>query len=241
MNNVENGDIKEMTLRSIVTQSIATAATFEKYGLDFCCHGNVALNKACADKNVSEDQVTEELKKVLAQKEDAGTDFNTLPLGELINHIVSKHHTYVREKLPIITTFMDKVVNAHSKNHPEVLAIAELFMGVRLELESHLIKEERILFPLIKKIEEAKKQNIDFPAPMSVKYPIHAMESEHTSAGDALQKIKELSSDYNPPSDACNTFKALYYELSAFENDLHIHIHLENNILFPKAILLEGE
>lgn len=241
MTTIENGDIREMTLRSIVTKNIATAATFEKYGLDFCCHGNVSIDKACSEKKVNPEQVVKELTDVLTFTENITTDYNSVELDQLITHIVGTHHNYVRTKLPIITAFMDKVVNAHGKNHPEVITIAELFSGVRAELESHLLKEERILFPLIVKIVEAKRQNVEFTAPMSVRFPIQAMESEHTSAGDALQKIRELSSNYNPPSDACNTFKALYYELAAFENDLHIHIHLENNILFPKAISLENQ
>lgn len=240
MTTIENDNIKEMTLRSIVTKNIATAATFEKHGLDFCCHGNVSIDKACSDKNVSPDQVVKELSEVLTVTENVSTDFNSVELDQLIEHIVDTHHKYVRTKLPIITAFMEKVVKAHGKNHPEVITIAELFSGVRAELESHLLKEERILFPLIIKLVGAKRLNIEFAAPMSVRFPIQAMESEHTSAGDALQKIRELSSNYTPPADACNTFKALYYELAAFENDLHIHIHLENNILFPKAISLEN-
>ncbi len=241
MLNAQNNSIKDMTLRSIVTQNIATAATFEKYGLDFCCHGNIALDQACAGKNVNAEQVSKEITDILNYTEASNADFNSMELDLLIQHIVSTHHKYVRDKLPIITAFADKVVNAHGNNHPEVITITELFNGVATELSSHLLKEERVLFPLIQKIVEAKRQKVEFAAPMSVRFPISAMEAEHTSAGDALQQIRDLSANYNPPADACNTFKALYYELSAFENDLHIHIHLENNILFPKAIQLENQ
>jgi regulator of cell morphogenesis and NO signaling len=145
--------------------------------------------------------------------------------------------------IPVISLHSDKVASVHGKNHPETLRIADLFLAVREELEMHMMKEERILFPQIKQIVLNQKENSQYfpPAFGTIQNPIRMMEYEHTSAGDALYQIRELSNNYTHPDDACNTFKALYSELKEFEEDLHKHIHLENNILFPKSITLEAE
>jgi len=167
---------------------------------------------------------------------------NDWQLDFLVDYIINNHHQYVRRMIPVISLHADKVASVHGKNHPETLRIADLFLAVREELEMHMMKEERILFPQIKQMVLTEKENSKYFDPPfgPIQNPIRMMEYEHTSAGDALNQIRELSNNYSHPEDACNTFKALYSELKEFEEDLHKHIHLENNILFPKSIELEA-
>jgi len=232
----------EKTLAEIVTENIRAAIIFEEYGLDFCCRGNRNLKEACSDKNVDVQKIVNEL----ANLSDTGSgtqNVNDWQLDFLVDYILNNHHQYVRRMIPVISLHADKVASVHGKNHTETLQIADLFLAVREELQMHMMKEERILFPQIKQMVLIKNENIQFfPPPFgTIQNPIRMMEYEHTSAGDALYQIRELSNNYTHPEDACNTFKALYSELKEFEEDLHKHIHLENNILFPKSIILEAE
>ena len=234
--------LNEKTLAAIVTENIRSAIVFEEFGLDFCCKGNRKLKDACADKKIDSQKVVSELEN----QSDGGNEkqnVNDWPLDFLVDYILNNHHQYVRRMIPIISLHADKVASVHGENHPETLQIADLFLAVREELEGHMMKEERILFPQIKQMVLTQEENSQFlPPPFStIQNPIRMMEHEHTNAGDALYQIRELSKNYSHPKDACNTFKALYSELKEFEEDLHKHIHLENNILFPKSIVLEAE
>jgi len=230
----------EKTLAEIVTDNIRSAIVFEEYGLDFCCKGNRGLKDACADKNIDVRKVVNELIN-LSRNGNGKENPNDWQLDFLIDYIINNHHQYVRRMIPVISLHADKVASVHGKNHPETLRIADLFLAVREELEMHMMKEERILFPQIKQMVQTQKENSQYFAPPfgSIQNPIRMMEYEHTSAGDALSQIRELSNNYTHPEDACNTFKALFSELKEFEEDLHKHIHLENNILFPKSTELE--
>ena len=230
----------EKTLAEIVTDNIRSAIIFEEAGLDFCCKGKRSLKDACADKNIDVQKIVNELTN-LSGSGNGAQNANDWQLDFLVDYIVNNHHQYVRRMIPVISLHSDKVASVHGKNHPETLQIADLFLAVREELEGHMMKEERILFPHIKQMVLNQKENSQFfPPPFgTIQNPIRMMEFEHTSAGDALYQIRELSNNYSHPDDACNTFKALYSELKEFEEDLHKHIHLENNILFPKSIELE--
>ena len=232
----------EKTLAEIVTDNIRSAIIFEEAGLDFCCKGNRSLKSACEDKNIDPQKIVSELRK-LSDSGNGKQNVNDWQLDFLVDYIVNNHHQYVRRMIPVISLHADKVASVHGKNHPETLKIADLFLAVREELEAHMMKEERILFPQIKQMVLTQKENSQFfPPPFgTIQNPIRMMELEHTSAGDAMHQIRELSNNHTHPEDACNTFKALYSELKEFEEDLHKHIHLENNILFPKAIELEAE
>ncbi len=235
-------DLANLTLAEIVTDNIRAAIVFEEYGLDFCCKGNRALSDACADKNIDVQKIVNELANL--SDSDKGTqNVNDWQLDFLVDYIMNNHHQYVRRMIPVISLHTDKVASVHGKNHPETLQIADLFLAVRDELEGHMMKEERVLFPQIKQMVLNQKENSQFyPPPFgTIQNPIRMMEYEHTNAGDALQQIRELSNNYSFPEDACNTFKALYSELKEFEEDFHKHIHLENNILFPKSVELEAE
>lgn len=235
-------DLANLTLAEIVTENVRAAIVFEEYGLDFCCKGNRGLKDACADKNIDVQKIVNELTN-LSGDGNGKENPDAWQLDFLIDYIINNHHQYVRRMIPVISLHADKVASVHGKNHPETLRIADLFLAVREELEMHMMKEERILFPQIKQMALNKRENSQLLPPQfgSIQNPIRMMEYEHTSAGDALYQIRELSSNYTHPEDACNTFKALYSELKEFEEDLHKHIHLENNILFPKSIILEAE
>jgi regulator of cell morphogenesis and NO signaling len=232
----------EKTLAEIMTDNVRSAIVFEEFGLDFCCRGNRLLKDACSEKNVDLQKVLNELTN-LSNNGSSKENSNDWKLDFLVDYVINNHHQYVRRMIPVISLHADKVASVHGNNHPETLRIADLFLAVREELEMHMMKEERILFPYIKELHSAKQNNIELTPPPfdSIQNPIRMMELEHTSAGDALYQIKELSNNYAHPDDACNTFKALYSELKEFEEDLHKHIHLENNILFPKSIKLETE
>jgi regulator of cell morphogenesis and NO signaling len=232
--------LAEKTLAEIVTDNIRAAVIFEEFGLDFCCKGNRGLSDACTDKNIDVQKVVNELTN-LSRNGNGKENPDDWTLDFLVDYIINNHHQYVRRMIPVISLHTDKVASVHGKNHPETLKIADLFLEVREELEGHMMKEERILFPQIKQMVLKQKENSQFfPPPFgTIQNPIRMMENEHTSAGDALSQIRELSKNYTHPEDACNTFKALYSELKEFEEDLHKHIHLENNILFPKSIELE--
>jgi regulator of cell morphogenesis and NO signaling len=235
-------ELIEKTLAEIVTDNIRSAIVFEEYGLDFCCKGNRGLKNACTERNIDLQKVLNELEN-FSHNGNGKENPSEWQLDFLVDYLINNHHQYVRRMIPVITLHADKVASVHGKNHPETLRIADLFLAVREELEMHMMKEERILFPQMKQMVLTQKENSQFFPPSfgTIQNPIRMMEFEHTSAGDALSQIRELSNNYTHPEDACNTFKALYSELKEFEEDLHKHIHLENNILFPKSITLEAE
>ncbi len=230
----------EKTVADYVTENIKTAHIFKKHGIDFCCGGGISIEKACAKKNVDLAVLEKELSEVDAVK-DLIEDYDKWELDFLMIYIENVHHTYVRESLPLISQYANKVAKVHGHHYKEVVTINQLFHEVANELTSHLQKEEQVLFPFIKQLVTAKKENTkNITAPFgTVNNPIKMMEHEHENAGDTFKEISRLTNNYTPPAEACNTFKALYAKLEEFEQDLHQHIHLENNILHPKAIELE--
>lgn len=231
---------KDKTVGDTVTENIKAAHIFKKYGIDFCCGGGISIEKACEKKNVDFSQLEEELSVVDAAQK--AYDYKSWELGFLIDHIINVHHTYVQDSIPLILEYSSRVAKVHGHHYTEVLEINELFVAVAEELTSHLQKEEVILFPYIKKMVALKgEEKIETPPFGSVNNPVEMMEQEHEIAGDIFKKIAGLTNNYTPPEDACNTFRALYAKLEEFEQDLHQHIHLENNILFVKAIQLEKE
>ena len=233
---------KQITLAEIVKDNFHTADVFESYGLDFCCKGNRTIEEVCNEKNLDTDKLIHELSNIDFIKKE-GINFDELELNFLIDYIINIHHSYVKKSLPKIADHLQKLHLAHGDNHPEIIEIENIFAEVSAELESHMMKEEKMLFPYIKKLVEVKNDTGEFAIPPfgNISNPIIVMEREHESAGNALYKIRELSSNYFIPSDACNTYKVLYEELKEFENDLHIHVLLENSILHPKAKILENE
>lgn len=228
------------TLAEIVRTDFRTARIFENYNLDFCCNGNRALEEACKEKELNAKKVLSEVTMVCNDNK-TDKEFADWEIEELAQHILNTHHVYVKKMLPVILAHALKVSEVHGKNHPEVSEIAEIYTQIYDELSSHLMKEEKMLFPVILQFAELEKSNtvMEVSPFGSIQNPINVMEKEHTEAGDGFYKIRQLSSNYNPPEDACTTYKVLYHELNEFEQDLHTHIHLENNILFPRAVELE--
>ena len=234
---------KEKTVADFVTENIKTAHVFKKNGIDFCCGGGITIEKACAKNNVDQEMLEKQLSEVDVIK-DVIEDYNKWGLDFLMVYIENVHHTYIRENLPLISQYAAKVSKVHGHHYSEVVEIDQLFHEIANELLVHLQKEEQILFPFIRKLLTAKKQkNSQIPSPSfgTINNPIKMMEHEHEEVGDVFKKISKLTNKYELPEGACNTFKALYSKLEEFEQDLHKHIHLENNILHPKAIALEKE
>lgn len=230
----------EETLGEIVSKDLRKAEVFKKLGLDFCCGGRKSLKDACQEKGLNILQVREQLDKA-----DANTstfpkhDFDSWTLSFLADYIVNVHHSYIMQNLPVLEELSQKVANRHGQNHPELILIREKVDEMASELRTHLKKEEIVLFPYIKQLEISDAGGeLTLQSFGSVREPIAAMENDHDIVGDIAEEIKWHSENYTLPPNACNSYALLYKKLEDFENDLHMHIHLENNILFPKAIKL---
>ncbi len=232
-----------LTIGELVTEDFRKAEVFSKYGLDFCCGGAKSLKEACKEKGIDEKEVATALTEVESKAKNRQQDFNSWDLDFLVDYILNIHHKYVKDSVIMLYDVSEKVANVHSENHPEVIRIAALFETIAKELDTHIQKEETILFPYIKKLAVAKRENTGMePSPFgSVENPIRTLETEHVAVGGSMDEINRLSNGYATPEDACSSYRALYAKLDEFEQDLHRHIHLENNILFPKAIQLEKE
>ncbi len=231
---------KDKTVAQIVTENIKASHVFKKHNIDFCCGGGVSLEKACKQKGLDYETLARELLTVDSAAQDSN-DYNAWELPFLIDYIVNIHHKYVVENTPMLLLYAAKVAKVHGHHYSEVVEIDRLLQLAAKELAAHMKKEELILFPFIKQLSQADKEGATPPTPHfgNVENPIQMMEDEHEEVGAIFKKIAQLSNSYTPPEGACNTFKALYDKLDEFEQDLHKHIHLENNILHPKAIEME--
>lgn len=227
---------KTDTIGNIVATDIRTAHVFKQHNIDFCCGGGISLEKACATKGVNADELIEELEKSLQAQSDKQPDFKSWKPGFLCDYIENEHHNYVRQNLPLLLQYANKVANVHGPSYAYLVEMRDRVIDLSHELTPHLMKEEQVLFPYVKQLEIDASVT---PVFGTVKNPIQAMMNEHDHAGDILKNLADLSDHFTPPSYACNTWMAYYDKLKEFENDLHLHIHLENNILFPKALELE--
>jgi regulator of cell morphogenesis and NO signaling len=232
----------EQTISRIVADDYRAAAIFQRHGLDFCCGGGRSVRDACRAKSVDVEVLLDELAALATAAPDGLPSFNEYELDTLADHIVEHHHRYVREALPIALGHIVKVARVHGDRHPETREIAALFERVAADLMSHMAKEERVLFPLIRLLAHAGRSEYPvFPTlPGVLPAMIGAMESEHDLAGGGMEEIRRLSGGYTPPGDACMTYRVCYDELRGFEEDLHLHVHLENNILFGKGLALDA-
>lgn len=235
------------TIRDLVGRYPQTRPVFEKHGIDYCCGGGKCLTDAANEHGLNLRALVDALEKALQvpsnEAKAIDKDWYAAPLAELVNHIVQVHHGYMKTALPRLRSLVPMVLKAHGTHHGEVLRqVQDLFTALDTELSSHLMKEEQVLFPYIVAAEAHRQGGPEGPAACfgSVGNPIRQMEHEHESAGQALAKLGEVTCDYALPADACPTFRAMYEELQRMEGDLHQHIHLENNILFPRAVELEG-
>ena len=227
----------------LVAKDYRTASVFKKYSIDFCCQGNRTIQEACDKKNIDSKKVLEDLDTLVQTKSEATTDYQSWPLDLLADYIEKKHHRYVQDKTLEIQPYLDKICRVHGEHHPELFEIKNEFNASAGELDAHMKKEELILFPFIRKMVKVKQENSNVEAANfgTVKNPIQMMMDEHTVEGNRFRRIEELSNNYTPPQDACNTYRVSFALLKEFEQDLHLHIHLENNILFPKAVEIEND
>lgn len=229
----------EETVGEIAAKDMRKAEVFKKLGIDFCCGGKQTLKEAIHGAGLSEAQVREALDRAeAAAAGPAAHDFDAWDLGFLADYIYNVHHRYIRENGPLIEQLAEKVASRHGAAHPELVALAKGLGGLMEELYSHLQKEERVLFPAIKTMEGGDGSH---QASIGIQGPVQVMEAEHGSAGDELRALRKLTRDYRLPADACNSYTYLFDKIKEFENDLFQHIHLENNILFPKAVKMEKE
>lgn len=234
--------VTTQTVRDIALENPASVRVFEKYGIDYCCGGRMPLTEACANRNLNLDEVLASLEGATGLPPSQAPDWSRVTLARLAAHIVETHHAYVRRELPRLDELAAKVVRRHGDTRQELPEIQRMVSELGEELTAHLGKEEIVLFPYIAKLE--RYSSGEGPQPRncfgSVAHPISMMTQEHDLAGSLMAEIRKLSGDYAPPAGACPTYRAFYAGLLEFEQDLHQHIHLENNILFPRAIALEA-
>ena len=228
--------IAQQTLATIVNNNHQTVPVLEKYHLDFCCNGKRTLAEACTEKGLPLKNIAEELEKKMNAEQSSFLPFTSMTAEQLISYILIHHHFYVKQSIPAILAHIEKVVTKHADRFPFMVEVLYLFREVAQEMTMHMHKEEAILFPRIKEVEtllsiHQKRKH----AEGYISEPVQVMEMEHEHAGELLYRIRELTNSYTPPADACTTFKISLAELKEFEEDLHKHVHLENNILFPLA------
>ncbi|MBZ5559055.1 MAG: iron-sulfur cluster repair di-iron protein [Acidobacteriia bacterium] len=237
-----NERFEHATVGDIVAADFRTAGVFESFGIDFCCGGRRSLEDACRGAVANPEAVIRAL-EALPPATATDDDATRWPVDRLIDHILARHHAYVRSATPTIARYLAKLHEVHGARHPELARIATIFEQVSGDLEQHMFKEEQILFPYMRDLGERAGQACGFGmSPFgTVENPIRMMEREHREAADELRLIRELTNGYTPPADGCTTYQVCMAELAQFERDLHRHVHLENNVLFPKAVELEKQ
>ena len=230
------------TVGKIVAEAPATTREFEKLGIDYCCGGGRTLAEACAHAKIRVDEVLARLEQSLSTPSPADVDWQNQPLSDLIAHINGTHHAFVRSESPRIEALAAKVAGVHGQNHPELHDVRQHFAALAQELSVHMMKEEQILFPYVLRMEECVLAGEPAPPAMfgTVVNPIRMMMQEHDGAGDVLRALRAVTNNYELPPDACVSYRTLFDALQGFEADLHQHIHLENNILFPRARVMES-
>ncbi len=231
-----------MTVADLAAHSLAAVRVFERLGIDYCCGGHRSLAEACREKGLDPQAVQQQLAAAVAAQQEVGRDWRTAPLRDVVDHIVNKHHEYLKKELPLLADRLAKVYRVYNERYgPTLIGLPEVYAGLRSELESHMMKEERILFPAIVAAESAlASKGVWMPVPFgSFANPNRVMQHEHESAGQALAKIREITAEFTIPEYACATYRSLMSGLQELEQDLHLHIHLENNILFVRILELD--
>lgn len=235
-------DVESRTIAEIVAENYKAAAVFKKFGLDFCCGGKIPLQEACEKHSLDLKEIVDQLAQITKDNNSSGVAEN-LRLDALVDYIVDVHHQYVQNSSLEIEPYLEKIVQVHGEKHPELKRVKALFESVKNELAVHMVKEENILFPYIKSMMKAKNnhENLVPPNFKTIINPINMMEQEHVTVGNEFREIRSITNNLTPPVGACNTYCVTFSLLDEFENDLHRHIHLENNILFMKSVSLENE
>lgn len=232
----------EKTIGQIVADDFRAASVFKKYGIDFCCKGNRSIEDACEAKKINPNEVYRDLEHI-GNASTGTSDFGSWPLDLLADYVEKVHHAYIREKSPVLLQFLHKIARVHGERHPELVEVYHLFEDSVQDLAVHLEKEEQILFPFIRTITDAEKAGNPLPNVHfgTVANPVQMMMGDHEAEGARFEKISLLTNGYLTPEDGCSTYNVAFRMLEDFENDLHKHIHIENNILFPRAIALEKQ
>ena len=228
---------KENIIGQVVAQDYRTASIFKVHNIDFCCNGNRTIMEACDEKQVDMEPILIELNQISEQSDQVTFDYRSWDMDLLADYIEKKHHRYVKKTIPELKAYLKKLVEVHSDRHPELIQIEKLFSDSAVELLAHMKKEEVILFPFVRNM--ATGSNREAPPFGTVQNPIEVMMHEHDNEGQRFRQIAALTDNYQPPEDACSTYRVAFDMLKQFEEDLHLHIHLENNILFPSAIQTE--
>lgn len=232
---MESNHSATRSVASLVLENHRIVPVLEKYSIDFCCRGKMNLEDACRDKGIELSAVLKEMDAVGTEETCKRMPFTEMTAAQLVNHIITTHHYYVKNAMPLIAGHLEKVASKHGASVPYMLEVRELFEIILKDMDLHMQKEETILFPRILEMEKSSGQENLFPANY-VSGPIALMEYEHENAGDVLFEIRSLTNKYAVPPGACTTFRVCLAELREFEDDLHQHVHLENNILFPRAL-----
>jgi regulator of cell morphogenesis and NO signaling len=235
----------DMTVRDVATELPQSTRIFEKLKIDYCCGGNRSLTEACNSAGLEVDDLLGMLKtaSIEGKSETSAVDFQQLPITDLIEHIVNTHHVFTKDEMLRLDSLIKKVIAAHGENHPELRTVGELFARMCADLTPHMSKEERVLFPYLSALAKAAAKKLAAPfSPFgTVNNPVRMMMIEHDAVGEILRELRNVTSNYTTPPDGCISYRTLYEALEKFEKDLHQHIHLENNILFPRAIEVEAQ
>lgn len=237
---VQTTDPIDKTVGDLVAEDFRVATVFEKHGIDFCCGGQIPLTATCRDKGLDPASVLSEIAAVKQTPIERGHNYAAWELSFLADYIINTHHSYLNENTDQIAAYAHKIAEVHGGHHPEVIEIATIFDKIAADMAAHLKEEEEVLFPTIKRIDVAIKTGY-VPAEKdreTIQSSLEKLHLEHEAIGDAVHAIRHLAKDYAIPEDVCNTFVVTYQKLKEFEDDLHKHVHLENNILFPKAAQL---
>lgn len=236
-NNYRAIEPDKTTVGEIVAANYNAAGVFRKFGMDFCCGGGITLQKACKDINTDLESVLSELQKLNEINVNVDENYQAWEPGYLIDHIIDTHHNFVRNKTVEISAYAKKVASVYGKQYPENITISQKFDLLSEDLIKHLSDEEEIVFPLIRSVKSNRTRGIEISKEQidSLKKHLDSMITDHDGAGKILKELRKLSNNYTPPTDACTTYRVLYHNLELFESDLHMHVHLENNILFKKA------
>jgi len=229
-------------VKEIAATNPGAKMVLENAGVDYCCGGEKPLRDACNSAGVSTEEILKRLQENSKEMSPADTNWTAATLCDLAQHIVAKHHEYVRDAIPRLSALLAKVKSKHGQNHPELACIEERFFDLGQGMYSHMQKEEQILFPYIEALERAtaEKRKPEPPFFGTARNPIHMMMQEHDSAGEILREMRELSGGYQVPKEACESYRELYRSLEELEADMHTHVHLENNILFPRTVEREA-
>lgn len=223
------------TIGEIVAKNYSAATVFHKAGIDFCCGGKKTLAEACAEKGIDPEKLAGDIDKAESSPNGLSLKFNEWEPSFLCDYITNVHHTFVRKNIPDLLQYTEKIARVHREHHPELSEVAGLFRKVSDELLPHMKKEEEILFPAI------KRMSSEVDAKATVRTELKTLTEEHEAAGSAMDRINEITGNYKVPEDACNTYRITLDLLEKFEDDLHTHVHLENNILFPKSLKISNQ